>query len=154
MGLSLAWYLIQVMGMPDYIGAAGAIVGVTISEMAALIYMAVNFVRSRRLEPPAPRDRTDSALSILKTCLALAIPITLTSSSTSIITAVDNSLVLGRLQHAGLMLTEDAARELMGNYTGVPDRLSDSRRPDGGHHRLGDPRRHHLLYPAEPGRRG
>ena len=25
-GLSLAWYLIQVLGMPDYIGAAGAIV--------------------------------------------------------------------------------------------------------------------------------
>ena len=118
-GLSLAWYLIQVLGMPDYIGAAGAIVGVTISEMAALIYMTANFVHTRSLEPPAPKDRTDSALSILKTCLALAIPITLTSSSTSIITAVDNSLVLGRLQHAGLMLTEDAARELMGNYTGV-----------------------------------
>lgn len=118
-GLSLAWYLIKVVGAPDYIGAAGAIVGVTVSEMAALLYMAGNFVHTWRLEPANPTDRPDSTLSILKTCLTLAIPITLTSSSTSIITAVDNSLVLGRLQHAGLLLTEDAARDLMGNYTGV-----------------------------------
>ena len=118
-GLTLAWYLIQILGMPDYIGAAGAIVGVTISEMAALLFMAGDFVHTWRLEPANPADRPDRALSILKTCLKLAIPITLTSSSTSIITAVDNALVLGRLQHAGLLLTEDAARHLMGNYTGV-----------------------------------
>mgnify|MGYP000943458916 CR=1 FL=1 len=118
-GLSLAWYLIRVLGKPDYIGAAGAIVGVTVSELAALLYMGGTFVRTRNREPRSLVDRTDSSLSILKTCLMLAIPITLTSSSTSIITAMDNALVLGRLQHAGLMLSEDAARNLMGNYTGV-----------------------------------
>lgn len=118
-GLTLAWYLIRVLGQPDYIGAAGAIVGVTISELIALLYMTADFVRTRRREPAAPTDRPDRSLSILKRCLMLAIPITLTSASTSIITAVDNALVLGRLQHAGLLLTEQAARTLMGNYTGV-----------------------------------
>lgn len=118
-GLTLAWYLIRVLHLPDHLGAAGAIVGVTISEMVALLYMTGNFVRTRLREPSRPNDKPDSALRILKTCLSLAIPITLTASSTSVITAVDNALVMGRLQHAGLHLDELAARALMGNYTGV-----------------------------------
>lgn len=117
-GLSLAWYLINVMGESDSIGAAGAIVGVTVSELVAVLYMAGEFLHTRRLEPRRAGDRPDSTLSILKTCLALAVPITLTSSSTSIITAVDNSLVMGRLQGA-LGMSLDSARELMWNYTGV-----------------------------------
>ena len=117
-GLSLAWYLISVLGKPDHIGAAGAIVGVTVSELMALIYMIWDFFRNRRLESAAADDKPDRARSILKTCLVLAIPITLTSASTSIITAVDNAMVLGRLQDA-LGMTLDAARSLKGNYTGV-----------------------------------
>ena len=136
--------------MPDYIGAAGAIVGVTISEMAALLFMAGDFVHTWRLEPANPADPIWTGLCpSSRPASSWHIPITLTSSSTSIITAVDNALVLGRLQHAGLLLTEDAARHLMGNYTGVQTVYPDPRRPDGGHHRLGDPRRHHLLYPEE-----
>ena len=118
-GLTLAWYMIRVLRLPDHLGAAGAIVGVTISEMAALLYMTGNFARIRLREPARPTDRPDGALRILKNCLSLAIPITLTASSTSVITAVDNALVMGRLQHAGLLLEEHAARALMGNYTGV-----------------------------------
>ena len=119
-GLTLAWYFIRVLGKPDYIGAAGAIAGVTVSELAALLYMAWDYLRTRRHAPsPLPSERPDSAKHILKTCLLLAIPITITAASTSIMTAVDNALVLGRLQNAGLLLSEDAARSLMGNYTGV-----------------------------------
>ncbi len=117
-GLSLAWYLIEVLYKPDYIGAAGAIVGVSVSELAAVVYMLWDFRRTRRENPLSSRGKTSSGKSILRTCLALAIPISLTSASTSIITAVDNSLVMGRLQNA-LHMTEEAARDLMGNYTGV-----------------------------------
>ena len=92
-GLTLAWYFIRVLGKPDYIGAAGAIAGVTVSELAALLYMAWDYLRTQRHTPsPAPSERPDSAKRIL---------------------------VLGRLQNAGLLLSEDAARSLMGNYTGV-----------------------------------
>lgn len=84
-GLTLAWYMIRVLRLPDHLGAAGAIVGVTISEMAALLYMTGNFVRTRLREPSDPADRPDGALRILKNCLSLAIPITLTASSTSVI---------------------------------------------------------------------
>ncbi len=117
-GLTLAWYLIRVLQKDESIGAAGAIVGVTVSELIAVLYMAWDFYRTRSSEPYAPAGRTSSASQIAQTCLKLAIPISLTSASTSIITAVDNSLVMGRLQSA-LDMTEKAARSLMGNYTGV-----------------------------------
>ena len=117
-GLSLAWCLIEILHKPDYIGAAGAIVGVSVSELAAVIYMVWDFRRTRLESPLGTGGKTSSSQSILRTCLTLAIPISLTSASTSIITAVDNSLVMGRLQNA-LHMTEEAARDLMGNYTGV-----------------------------------
>lgn len=117
-GLTLAWYLIRVLKKPDSVGAAGAIVGVTISELAAVLYMAWDFWKTRTSETYIASDRPENSYNILRTCLTLAIPISLTSASTSIITAVDNSLVMGRLQNA-LKLTEEAARSLMGNYTGV-----------------------------------
>lgn len=117
-GLTLAWYLIKILNKPDYIGAAGAIVGVTASELVAVLYMVWDFRRTRRDAPLGTAGKTDSSRSILRTCLTLAIPISLTSASTSIITAVDNSLVMGRLQNA-LHMSEEAARDLMGNYTGV-----------------------------------
>lgn len=118
-GLPLAWYLINVLQKPDHIGAAGAIVGVTISEFIALTYMIVEHRRFRPREPRGTSKETQSSLTILKSCLALAIPITLTSASTSIITLMDNALVMNRLQFAGRMLSEDGARNLMSNYTGV-----------------------------------
>lgn len=118
-GLPLAWYLINVLKQPDHVGAAGAIVGVTASELLALIYMVLERQRFRRTEPKGTDKQTQSSVTILKACLALAVPITLTSASTSIITMVDNALVMRRLQFAGLRLAEDGARNLMSNYTGV-----------------------------------
>lgn len=118
-GLPLAWYLIHVLKQPDHIGAAGAIVGVTASEFIALAYMVIEHRRFRPHEPRGTSKVTQSSLTILKSCLALAIPITLTSASTSIITLVDNALVMNRLQFAGILLNEDGARKLMSNYTGV-----------------------------------
>lgn len=118
-GLPLAWYLLNVLGMPDHVGAAGAIIGVTASEFLALGYMVVEQRHFRKSQPQNAQDVPDPAGKVLKMCLSLAIPITLTSASTSIITTVDNALVLRRLQSAGLMLTEDGARALMSNYTVV-----------------------------------
>ncbi len=118
-GLPLAWYIIAILGKPDHAGAAGAIIGVTVSELIALIYMIWEQKRFRQTEQAGTDDTVDTVKTILNACLALAVPITLTSASTSIITLVDNAMVLRRLQHAGLLLNEDGARELMSNYTGV-----------------------------------
>jgi stage V sporulation protein B len=118
-GLPLAWYAMNILGLPDHMGAAAAIVGITASEVIALVYMTLERNRFRRLEPPGTSRRTTPYGVILGSCLGLAVPITLTSASASLITLVDNALVLRRLQHAGLMLPEDGARALMSNYSVV-----------------------------------
>ena len=118
-GLPLAWYAMNRLGLPDHMGAAAAIVGITASEVIALVYMSLEQRHFRRQEPPGTSRRTTSNGAILSSCLSLAVPITLTSASASLITLVDNALVLRRLQHAGLMLPEDGARALMSNYSVV-----------------------------------
>lgn len=116
-GLSLAMWLVG-RNADDSIAAAGAIVGVTVSELAALIYMVLEYLHTRRGELAPAKDKTWSAKRILKVCLGLAVPITLTSSATSIITTVDSSLVMHQLQNA-VGLTLDQARDLYANYSSV-----------------------------------
>lgn len=116
-GLTLALILIK-LGRDESQAAAGAIVGVTLSELAALIYMAFDFFRTRSQEPEATDGNLWSTKQILTVFLSIAIPITLTSSATSVITTIDTSLVMRQLQNAvGLDL--DAARALFSNYSGV-----------------------------------
>lgn len=116
-GLALSMWLLD-LGKPDYIAAAGAIAGVTIGTILSLVYMALNYLRHRptirRGEPCAPSD------AILRRLLALAVPITISSSMVSIITLIDTSLVQGQLQNA-LGYTLDETRALYGNYSACMD---------------------------------
>lgn len=116
-GLSFAMWLVH-MGKDESTAAAGAIAGVTISELAALLYMVWEYRRARQLEPPSGRDRPWSTKKILVVCLSLAIPITLTSSATSIITTIDTALVQHQLQNA-VELSLDDTRNLYLQYSGV-----------------------------------
>ncbi len=111
-GLPLAWYLIS-QGLGVEIGAAGAITGVTVSTVLALIYMIVNHLRTRNSVVSADVPDRDSVL--MKRILAIGVPITLGASGMSILTLIDQSLVMGRLQ-AVLGLTEEAAAALNGEY--------------------------------------
>ena len=116
-GLSLAYWLINAGQTPD-VAAAGAITGVTVGTMVALIYMVLDFFLSRGREDTHGTDRPDSAGSILANILKIAVPITLSSSMVGIVTVIDSSLVQGQLQSA-LDLTEKASRTLYGNYSGA-----------------------------------
>ena len=86
-GLSLAWWLISA-GNPPEIAAAGAITGVTVGTVAALIYMVINFFAAKAREPRLTRDVPDSAADILGDILRIAIPITLSSSMVGIVTVI------------------------------------------------------------------
>ena len=114
-GLGLALYLVN-LGRPTHVAAAGAIAGVTIGTVLALLYMALDFLRKRAREPAGTDSRTDGAGDILKHLLLIAVPITISSSMVGIITVIDSSLVQGQLQNA-LQMTEDASRQLYGNYS-------------------------------------
>ena len=112
-GLALAWYFIS-QGMGVEMGAAGAIMGVTVSSVLAMVYMIVNHLRSSR-NTPASQDTPQSSSVLLKRILSIGIPITLGASGMSLITLVDQSLIMGRLQSV-LGLTEEAAAALNGEY--------------------------------------
>ncbi len=116
-GLGLAMLLLK-MGQSSSIAAAGAIAGVTIGTVVALLYVAGDYVHTRRREPRDAADTPQSQRVILKRLLRLAIPISLSSSSMAIITAVDNSLVQGRLVNA-LGMTLDQMRATMTSYSSV-----------------------------------
>ena len=114
-GLSLAWWLISA-GQPPEIAAAGAITGVTVGTVAALVYMVISFFMAKTREPRLTRDVPDDTGTILGDILRIAIPITLSSSMVGIVTVIDSSLVQGQLQR--VLLENPACWEL---YEGFLD---------------------------------
>lgn len=114
-GLPLA-YLAVKAGKGEDLCAAYAILGVTIGSALALLYMAAEYGRNRpRVDP---MEEVSSTGSILKELLAIAIPITLTSSAMAIINIIDARVVQGQLQNA-LGMAEEQSRLLYGTYSGV-----------------------------------
>lgn len=113
LGLILAWYFIDI-GFGVDMGAAGAIIGVTAGSLVALLYMVANHLRSQRTEPKGS-DTPSDRRSILKKLLLIGIPITIGSSGMSIISTLDQSIALGRLQEV-LGISEQAAASLYGEY--------------------------------------
>ena len=96
-GLGLAYWLVKA-GKPAETAAAGAITGVTIGTVVALVYMVLSFTFNRGSEPRLGDDVAESSSTILKNILRIAIPITLSSSMVGIVTVIDSSLVQGQLQ--------------------------------------------------------
>lgn len=74
--------------------AAGAILGVSIGSVIALIFLAIYFLRDRgRTGKVKYADKPDRNSAILKRLLQLAIPITLGSAAVSLVTVIDTSNV-------------------------------------------------------------
>lgn len=126
-GLSLALLILNVSNIqPDgfrhQLSAAGAMVGVSVGSIVALIYLLVYYTRHRDRE--VYHDRPDSDGAIFKQLMRIAIPITLGAASTSIVTLIDSNLVMGQLQSVFINLQGmeetpalDAARGLYGIYS-------------------------------------
>ena len=128
LGIPLAYALlkmnIQNPDIPDLgerLPAVGAIIGVSVGSIVALLYMVFLYLKYRRTLPRG-RDKTDSNQEILSSLFKLAIPITLTAATSSIVILIDTSIIMERLQSVYLsqgMLAEaalDAARSLKGMY--------------------------------------
>lgn len=121
LGLALAAFIMEggVAGISgeerNSYAAAGAITGVTVGTVLALVYMCVNYLRTRQRTAQLSQDRPGSSGRIFGDLMRIAVPITLSTSLVPIINVLDNSLVLGQLQDA-LGMTEKASRALYGNY--------------------------------------
>lgn len=127
-GLLLAVYLVNIAKLPEY-GSVGAILGVSIGSVVGLVYLLLYFFHSLRRERGEPsQDEPQSKRTILSTLLKLAIPITISSAASALVTLIDGRLVMGQLTdifHSvdGLALDAnrmgpalDAARGMYGIY--------------------------------------
>ena len=110
-GLALAYLLAE---QSVELAAAGAILGVTIGAFIALLFLILNYFRSYRRSQRLSDDAPQSNGAILRTLVAIAIPITISSSVSNIVSLLDNSLVLHQLQGQGM--DYQTATALYGTY--------------------------------------
>ncbi len=113
-GLAAAALLLK-QGYGVEIGAAGAIFGVMAGTVVALLYMSLWLLRHRHDDPPSG-DRPEEDSALLRRILSVGIPITLGATGMSLLTLLDQAVILGRLQNA-LGFAEKEAVALYGQYT-------------------------------------
>ena len=126
-GLPLAWVLIN-QGRGLEIGAAGAIIGVSIGTVIAMLYMMVEYRRNRTALRGT--DTPQSHATILWRLLGLGIPITIGQAGMSLLNLLDQKIIMGQLQsltarqiEQGLLPSmtaaqiEEASSALYGQYT-------------------------------------
>lgn len=99
--------------------AAGALLGTTLTEAAALIYMTVLYFRSRRGFDALPQAAQAPVLpmkALMKTLVFTAIPITLGACIVPLAGTVDSMMLVERMIASGL--SEAVAQERYGAYAG------------------------------------
>lgn len=100
-GLAAAGILHR-MGKSVEICAAGAILGTTVSSLAAMLYMQIKVHSKYDVSPPAgpDSDEPDRGRDILWQLLKIGIPITISSSIMSFVQLTDSMITLNQLQRA------------------------------------------------------
>lgn len=115
-GLAAA-YTLHRMGKSIDICAAGAILGTTVSSLAAMLYMQIKVHAKYTVNPPVTEksDTPDTGKSILVSLLKIGVPITISSSIMSFVQLTDSMVTLNQLQNAA-GYTASAAYVLNGVY--------------------------------------
>ncbi|MDO4810335.1 MAG: polysaccharide biosynthesis protein [Eubacteriales bacterium] len=112
-GMVLVWWLLG-QGYSKYIGAAGAIAGVTVGTFLGMVTLLVYLLRRRRYRQSY--DTPQSRRTILRRLLSIGVPITIGACGMTLLNLLDQSLVQGTLQNS-LGLSESVATALYGEYT-------------------------------------
>lgn len=113
-GLALAWYLTS-GGYDISVSSAGAVFGVTVGSLVALLYMMIAKRKLYGYEAVAQPDVPDSKSSILRELIRIGVPIALGSIVLSLVNLIDSSQCMGRLQDAAGFSYKEA-KELYGTY--------------------------------------
>lgn len=107
-GIALAQYLFKTTQLPE-LGAAGAIVGVSVGAFFALIYIAIYYFRSRGMTRYAVKEqKTSDTREILKSLAVFALPVIIGSSFISALDMVDAAVMMHRLQDAAGIANDGA----------------------------------------------
>lgn len=116
-GVALAMYLLDKTGLPE-IGAAGAIIGVSVGAFFAFLYAMLYWIRSRRrTHYDADEIASSSTSSILKDIALFAVPVILGSAFLSALDLVDTAIMMDRLQNSAGISYQEAMtlNGLLGN---------------------------------------
>ncbi len=103
-------------------GAAGALLGITIVEALALIYMIILYTVHRRKNPLDLSGRpSESGRRLANRLISISIPITISACIIPLAQFIDSALMVNRMVSAGL--TKDTATSLYGIFSGMVIRL-------------------------------
>ncbi len=106
------------------LGAAGALLGITISEACATLVVSVIYFRRRKafaLIPQLSEEAPVPARSLAGRLFHIAIPITISACIVPLAQFVDSIMMVPRMIDSGL--TNEAARSLYGVFSGLVIRL-------------------------------
>ena len=115
-------YFGSAMGM-EY-GAAGALLGTTIVEAIALVYMVILYLRRRSSFSRIPQlssDAPESSASIAKQLMTISIPITIGACIVPFSQYIDSIMTVGRLIIAGV--PAESAGSVYGLFSGTVIRI-------------------------------
>lgn len=105
-------------------GAAGALLGTTIVEGVALLYMGILYMRRRSSFSAIPQLCTDSPLStgsVARQLMGLSLPITIGACIVPLSQYIDSIMLVGRLMSTGM--TADTASSVYGLFSGTVIRI-------------------------------
>lgn len=105
-------------------GAAGALLGTTIVEAAALVYMVILYYRRRSRFSKIPQLSTETleaSSSIAKQLMAISIPITIGACIVPFSQYIDSIMTVGRLITAGIPV--ESAGSVYGLFSGTVIRI-------------------------------
>ncbi len=105
-------------------GAAGALLGITLSEACATLLIAIIYFRNKKFFSLLPQKAPDSSIRVGKLASQLfiiSIPITISACIVPLAQFVDSVMMVPRMIDSGL--TNETARSLYGVFSGLVIRL-------------------------------
>ena len=105
-------------------GAGGALLGITLSEVAALIYMYFSYRRKKTSFERLPQDPDREPVAnntLLKRLVVISVPITVSACIVPFSQFIDSAMMIKRMLLAGL--TADQAKAAYGIFTSIVIRL-------------------------------
>ena len=103
-------------------GAAGALLGITIAESIALVFMIIRYYRRKEVEEKGNSDVTAARRSdLIKTLTLISIPITISACISPLSQFIDSAMMIKRMLLAGL--TQAEAEASYGIFTSIVIRL-------------------------------
>ncbi len=107
-GTALAFWLFEKTGLPE-LGATGAIVGVSVGSLCAMIFIILRYLKEKRRMDYDPEEQAvSSTRSILKDIATFAVPVMLGSVFLNALDLVDSAIMMHQLQNTAGFAYEEA----------------------------------------------